>query len=129
MENKDNFKMTYSASQQEEIRQIREKYVVKKEDKMNQLRALDAGVGRKATVISAIVGVIGILTMGGGMSLVMTDLGRKLGDVAVPLGIVIGIIGIIAVAAAYPIYTRTLKREREKVAPQIIQLTNELMKR
>lgn len=129
MENRDSFKMTYSAGQQEEIRQIREKYVVRTEDKMARLRALDAGVGKKATAVSVIVGVIGALILGGGMSLVMTDFGKQLGSAAFPLGIAVGIVGIVTVAMAYPVYIRTLKREREKIAPQIIQLTNELMKR
>lgn len=31
-------------------------------------------------------------------------------------------------ALAYPIYLRTVKREREKIAPEILRLTDELMK-
>ena len=33
-------------------------------------------------------------------------------------GIAIGIIGIILVCLAYPIYNRTLRKEREKAAPE-----------
>ena len=42
-ENKRTFTFTYSASQQEEVKRIREKYAppVKEEDKMEQLRRLD----------------------------------------------------------------------------------------
>lgn len=128
MENKDTFKMTYSAGQQEEISQIREKYIPQKPDKMEQLRALDAGVTRKATVVSMGIGIIGALIMGFGMSLVMTDLGSLLGAAAFPAGIVTGVIGMILIACAYPLYNRTLKKEREKIAPEIIRLTDELMK-
>lgn len=42
MENKnETFTYTYSSKQQEEIRNIRSKYLPKEEDKMEQLRRLD----------------------------------------------------------------------------------------
>ena len=131
MENKESFNYTYSAKEQEEIKAIRKKYVTPEEteDKMAQLRRLDAGVYSKATTVSLIVGVIGALIMGIGMSLVMTDIGEVLGTVlAMIIGISVGIVGIVLVCLAYPIYNRTLKKEREKIAPEIIRLTDELMK-
>ena len=128
MEHNDSFKMTYSAQQQEEIQSIRQKYVPKEESKMDKLRALDARVNQKATMVSIIVGVIGAMILGSGMSLIMTDFGKALGDAAFPVGIASGVLGIALVALAYPVYHRTLKKEREKIAPQIIQLTDELMK-
>ncbi len=120
--------MTYSAEQQKEIEKIREKYAPKGEDKMAQLRALDAGVEKKANTVAIIVGVIGCLILGVGMSLVMTDFGASLGSFAFILGIVIGLFGLALLGLAYPIYNRTLKKEREKVAPVILKLTDELMK-
>ena len=44
------------------------------------------------------------------------------------IGILIGIIGIVLVSVAYPIYNSIIKKEREKIAPEIIRLTDELMK-
>ena len=128
MEHNDSFKMTYSAQQQEEIQAIRQKYVPKEESKMDKLRALDARVTQKATMASIIVGIIGAMVLGCGMSLIMSDFGKALGDAAFPVGIVAGALGIALVALAYPMYHRTLKKEREKIAPQILQLTDELMK-
>lgn len=128
MENKETFQMTYSAKQQEEVQAIREKYAPKEPDKMEQLRALDAGVGKKATMVSIIVGVIGTLIMGIGMSLAMSEFGEIIGDLAMPVGIVLGVVGIVILACAYPVYNRTLKKEREKIAPEILRLTDELMK-
>ena len=128
MEDKESFKMTYSASQQEEIQSIRQKYVPKEESKMDRLRALDARVTKKATMVSIVVGVIGALILGCGMSLIMSDFGAALGAAALPVGIALGAIGLALVALAYPLYNRTLKKEREKIAPQILQLTDELMK-
>lgn len=50
MENQNDkkFSYTYSATEQEEIYRIRKKYVAT-EDKMEQLRRLDAGVTEKAS--------------------------------------------------------------------------------
>lgn len=127
MENKETFKFTYSAGQQEEIELIRKKYLPKEENKMEQLRALDASVNKKATMLSIIVGVVGTMLMGVGMSLTMSDFGKILGDFGFVAGIVIGIAGIGILACAYPLYHHTLKNEREKIAPEIIRLTDELM--
>ncbi|MBQ8175417.1 MAG: hypothetical protein IJ035_00080 [Oscillospiraceae bacterium] len=122
MKNNETFSYTYSAAQQEEIKKIREKYVPKEADKMEQLRRLDASVTQKGTIISLACGIIGALILGTGMCccLVWTDL--------FVLGIIVGIIGIAVVSAAYPIYIHITKKEREKIAPEIIRLTDELMK-
>ena len=135
MENKEKetFNYTYSAKEQEEIKAIRKKYAVqeKTEDKMEQLRRLDAAVTQKATSVSLVFGVIGVLILGMGMSLAMTDIGKiigLLGGMAMLVGILIGMVGIVLVSAAYPIYNAIIKKEREKIAPEMIRLTDELMK-
>ena len=131
MGNNEGFNYTYSAKEQEEIKAIRKKYAASEEteDKMTQLRRLDASVYSKASTAALAVGIVGALIMGIGMSLVMTDIGAVLGTVlAMVIGIGIGIIGIVLVCLAYPIYNRTLKKEREKIAPEILRLTDELMK-
>lgn len=69
--------------------------------------------------------------MGFGMSLTMSDLSEILGihqDVGMLLGIAIGVVGIVPVCLAYPLYNRTLKKEREKIAPEILRLSDELLK-
>lgn len=128
MKNNETFKMTYSAQQQEEIQSIREKYVPREESRMEKLRALDASATKKASMVSIIVGVVGTLIMGIGMSFIMSDFGALLGAAALPVGILCGTIGIITLALAYPLYTRTLKKQREKIAPEILRLTDELLK-
>ena len=131
MGNNEGFNYTYSAKEQEEIKAIRKKYAASEEteDKMTQLRRLDASVYSKASTAALAVGIVGALIMGIGMSLVMTDIGAVLGTVlAMIIGISIGVVGIALVCLAYPIYNRTLKKEREKIAPEILRLTDELMK-
>ena len=124
MENQDKekFSYTYSAKEQEEINRIRKKYVAT-EDKMEQLRRLDAGVTKKAATISITVGIIGALIMGTGMCCTMVWQGLWF----IP-GIIIGLIGMAVLALAYPIYQKIIKKERETIAPEIIRLTDELTK-
>lgn len=43
-------------------------------------------------------------------------------------GIFTGLLGIVLVALAYPTYKNVVKIEREKVAPEILKLAEELMK-
>ena len=125
----ESFNYTYSAKQQDEIKAIRKKYEAPEENKMEQLRRLDASATQKATVRSMTVGIIGALIMGLGMSISMTDIGAVFGSfLSMLIGIVIGIVGIVLVCLAYPTYHRTLKAERERIAPEVLRLSDELMK-
>lgn len=130
---KETFTYTYSAKEQKEIQAIRQKYAApaQAQDKLGQLRRLDAAVTRKAQTVSLVFGVIGALVLGSGMSLAMTDLGGILGldsVMAMAVGILLGGIGMVLVGAAYPVYNRILKKERAKIAPEILRLSDELMK-
>ena len=128
MEENESFRYTYSAQQQKEIEAIRNKYLPKEDDKMEQLRMLHARPTKSAQAAAISVGVIGSLVLGTGMSLAMTDFGAILGDFALVMGILTGIIGMVLVALAYPIYNRVLKKQRKRIAPQILKLTDELIK-
>ena len=124
MENKnETFTYTYSSKQQEEIRNIRSKYLPKEEDKMEQLRKLDQNAAKPGKIASLTLGIVGTLTLGVGMCCTMVWADKLF----IP-GIVIGVIGIAAVLAAYPVYTHITKKQREKIAPEILRLTEELMK-
>lgn len=120
---KETFNYTYSAKQQEEIKTIRKKYLAPEEDKMEQLRRLDKSVTQKGSITALVIGILGTLIMGIGMCCTMVWTGGWF----IP-GIVIGIIGIAIVALAYPLYVRITKKERERLAPEILRLTDELLK-
>lgn len=125
------FKYTYSAKEQDEIKRIRQKYQSQEEDSMTRLRKLDASATSKATVIALVLGIVGALILGMGMSLIMTDLAALLGMTGMTnmiVGIITGVLGVILAGLAYPVYSKVLKREREKIAPEILRLTDELMK-
>ncbi|MBP3610509.1 MAG: hypothetical protein J6J42_09260 [Lachnospiraceae bacterium] len=128
MEEKKRFEYSYSAKQQEEIDSIKKKYLPKEEaakpaDKLEELRRLDKRVELTATIWSIIVGMIGTMVFGTGMSLVLvfeTSL--------FVLGIVVGLLGMVGIAAALPVYRAVLKKEREKAAPKVLALAEELSK-
>ena len=127
------FSYSYSAKEQAELKRIREKYIpsTKEEDKMARLRRLDASTTQAAQTVALIFGVIGTLLLGFGMSLIMTDLSTMLGvsqNLSLVLGIAIGVVGGILASLAYPIYNFILKSKRKKLAPEIIRLTDELLK-
>ena len=125
------FKYTYSAKEQDEIRQIRQKYQQQEEDEISRLRKLDAKVSQKATVVSLVLGIVGTLVMGTGMSFIMTEFSSWVGltgIIGMVVGSILGLIGIIMVVLAYPVYNKVLKREREKIAPEILRLTDTLLK-
>lgn len=122
------FEYTYSAQRQQEVEEIRKAYLPKGEDKMEQLRKLHSIPTQKAQSASIAVGVIGALILGTGMSLCMTELGAALGRLAMIIGVAVGLIGIVLVGAAYPLYNRVLKTQREKIALEILRLSDELLK-
>lgn len=124
MENKQEpFHYSYSAKEQIEIQKIRKKYMAPEEDKMEQLRRLDRSVTQKGTAVSLIVGLIGSLMLGIGMCCCLVWENSWF----VP-GIIVGVIGIAVLAIAYPLYQCITRKEREKIAPEILRLTDELMK-
>lgn len=133
-ENNNTFEFTYSAKEQAEIKQIREKYTApeKKElTSIEKLRALDNKVTKKASAAALVFGILGALILGIGMSLIMTDFAAFIGfsiQTALVVGIVLGVVGIALVVAAYPVYSEVTKNERKKIAPEIIRITDELMK-
>lgn len=116
------FHYTYSAEERGEVESIRKKYLPKEEDKMEQLRRLDESVGKKGMAISLMVGIAGSLVMGLGMCCCMVW-----GGVWFIPGVLIGLAGIAGVALAYPVYMRVTQKERERIAPEILRLTDELM--
>lgn len=129
MSKEQSFCYTYSAERQEEIQKIRQKYLPPEEDKMTRLRKLHRSASSRAQAWSIAVGVIGTLMLGLGMSLCMTELGTAnlTMELALTLGILTGVAGMLLAALAYPVYHRVLKRERARIAPEILRLTEELL--
>lgn len=132
MDNKENtFRYTYSSKEYDEVAAIRKKYLPQEENKLDRLRRLHRSATKKAQVWALSLGVVGSLILGAGMSLCMSELGSALGlteQIAVLIGTAAGLVGILLVALAYPAYNGVLKKQRQKIAPEILRLTEELMK-
>lgn len=112
------FHYTYSAVQQQELQKIREKYLPKEETLLEQLRRLDESVTRRGSVMALTNGILNCLILGTGMSCCLVW-----GGAAFIPGIAVGLIGILGVCMSYPIYKQVTKKERERIAPEILRLT------
>lgn len=117
---KEVFNYTYSADRQEELRRIREKYEPQQPDRMERLRRLDRQAERVGRVAGIALGTLSTLVFGLGMCFVL-EWTRWF----VP-GIVIGIIGLAGMALALPLSQVLTKRQRRKLAPQVLQLIDEI---
>lgn len=111
------------------VEKIRSQYAAQEHTELDALKALDAKVKKPVKVFGYTYGSIGAVVMGAGMSLVMTDIGTVLGMTATMVpGIVIGISGLAMVATTYPIYKKILDSRKKKYAPQIMELSERVMK-
>ena len=123
MEDNSTFKYEYSAEKAKQVEEIVSKYVPKEKDKVTQLKELDAAVERKATMKSITVGIVGVLILGAGMSIIM-----EAASAFFVVGIVVGLVGMAVMGMAFPIHKKTLKKEREAVAEQVLALSQEITK-
>ena len=115
------FVYSYSAEEQDIVRKIRQKYMPEEENKMEQLIKLDKSTRTMGRVAAITLGIVSTLVFGTGMCCVLEW------DMFI-LGVIIGIIGIGGMVSAYPIYGYINKKHMEKIAPKIMELTEELLK-
>ena len=111
------------------VQKIRTQYTEKEHTDLDELKALDVKVKRPANVFAYTFGSIGAIIMGGGMSLVMTDIADIVG-IGNPMvsGIVIGVVGMLMALVNYPLYKSILGSRRQKYADRIIALSDQIMK-
>lgn len=110
------------------MQKIRTQYTEKQHTELDELKALDAKVKRPANVFAYTYGSLSSIIMGAGMSLVMTDIGAKIGlaSTMVP-GIAIGIVGMGMALTTYPIYKKILSNRKKKYAPQILKISDKII--
>ena len=111
------------------VRKIRTQYTEKEHTELDALKELDAKVKRPANVFAYTFGTISAIIMGCGMSLVMTDIGSMIGmnDSMLP-GIVIGVVGMLLAIVNYPMYKGIMNARKKKYAPEIMKLSDKIMK-
>ena len=122
--NNDRFEYTYSAMQQDEIERIRRKYMPKETDELAELRRLDAEVTRPGTIAGLVLGIVGTLIFGAGMSMALVWT-----DTMLVAGVLVGIAGFVVLGMAYPMYHKITEKQRAKIAPQILELTEQIARK
>lgn len=111
------------------VQKIRTQYTERQHTELDSLRELDSKVKKPAAVFAYTFGSIGAIIMGSGMSLVMTDIATKLGiSASMPIGIAVGVVGMLIAIVNYPIYKKILASRKKKFAPEIIAISDKLMK-
>ena len=117
------FTYQYSAKQNKEIETIRKKYLPREENKLETLKKLDARVQNAGILEGLCIGVIGVLVFGIGMCIGLDAiLGNPL------LAVLLGILGAGIMLPAYPIYRRISAKTRASLAPEILRLSDEIIK-
>ena len=111
------------------VEKIRSQYIQQENTDLDALKALDARVKKPANVFGYVYGSIGAIVMGGGMSLVMTDIGTILGmtETLIP-GIAVGVVGMVMALTTYPIYKKILNSRKKKYAARIMELSDRITK-
>ena len=121
MNNENAFQYTYSARDNQEVLNIRKKYLPQEETKLEELKRLDNLVQASGVVESLCAGIGGAMIFGLGMCLSLEIIGN-----AVWLGILLGLVGMLGMLAAYPVYRRYFAKAKARYAPRILELTAEL---
>ena len=111
------------------VEKIRSQYTEQEFTELDALKALDAKVKRGANLFGYTYGSISAIVMGAGMSLVMTDIGARIGLTAtlVP-GIAVGVVGMGMTLSTYPIYKKILNSRKKKYADKIMELSDRITK-
>lgn len=122
--NNERFEYTYSARQQEEIEKIRRKYMPQEEDELAELKRLDEEVTRPGTIVGLVLGVVGTLIFGAGMSITLVWT-----DTLLIAGVLVGIVGFAILGMAYPMYHKITEKQKAKMAPRILELTEQMTRK
>ena len=121
MSNENTFHYTYSAPENQEVLNIRKKYLPQEETKLEELMRLDHQVQSSGVMESLCAGIGGALVFGLGMCLSMKVIGN-----AMWLGILLGLIGVTGMITAYPVYRKYFEKAKSQYVPRILELTAEL---
>ena len=119
------FNFRYTAPTEEErkeIDSIRRQYSPQEqtETKLERLRRLDSLVKNTAIIWSLVLGVLGCLIFGLGLTMILEW------DILL-WGIILMVIGSVPMAVAFPIYNKLLKKGKEKYGDEILRLSEELL--
>ena len=122
MENK-SFTYNYSAARNKEVESIRRKYMPHEESKLETLKRLDYRVQMAGMIEGLCFGIIGALVFGIGMCFFLDVFAG-----AAWLTAILMICGTLLMIPAYPIYRRIARKTKAELTPEILRLSEEIMK-
>ncbi len=117
------FSYKYSASRNREVESIRRKYMPREESKLETLKRLDREVQGAGMIQGLCLGVVGALIFGIGMCFGL--------DVLVGadwLAVLFCALGGMIMIPAYPVYRGISKKTRARLTPEILRLSEEMMR-
>ena len=119
--NENAFSYTYSATCNQEVLNIRKKYLPKEETKLEELKRLDHLVQNSGVTESLCAGIGGCLIFGLGLCLAMEVIGH-----IIWLGVILGLIGAFGMLAAFPVYRKFFNKAKAQHTPRILELAAQL---
>ena len=122
MEN-NTFSYNYSAARNKEVESIRNKYIPREESKLERLKKLDLRVQMAGTIESLCFGIVGALVFGIGMCFFLDVFAG-----ATWLSALFMILGSLIMIPAYPIYRRIARKTKAELTPEILRLSEEIIK-
>ena len=122
MEN-NTFSYNYSATRNKEVESIRRKYMPHEESKLEKLKKLDLRVQMAGTIESLCFGIVGALVFGIGMCFFLDVFAG-----AAWLTALLMVLGAVIMIPAYPIYRRIARKTKTELTPEILRLSEEIMK-
>ena len=122
MEN-NTFIYTYSAVKNSEVESIRRKYMPQEESKFKRLKKLDMRVQTAGTVESLSLGTVGALVFGLGMCFFLDVFTGEAWLTAFLM-----VLGTAIMIPAYPIYKKIASKTKAKLTPEILRLSDGIIK-
>ena len=119
--NENAFSYTYSATCNQEVLNIRKKYLPKEETKLDELKRLDSLVQNSGVTESLCAGIGGCLIFGLGLCLAMEVIGQMIW-----LGVILGLVGAVGMLGAFPVYRKFFNKAKAQHTPRILELATEL---
>lgn len=119
------FKFTYSAptkSERNEIEDIRKNYLPKSQGnkKLQRLKTLDSKVKNTPTILALVVGILGTLIFGLGLTMILEW------NISV-WGVIVSAVGLVPTILANFVYKSMKDRLTEKYREEILALSEELL--
>lgn len=114
----------YSAKENKEIQEIRNKYLPGEESRLEELKRLDHTVETAGIAESLCFGIGGALVFGCGLCFAMQVIGN--GVLFVLLGVLLAVLGSVGMFFAYPVYRSIYEKTKAELTPRILSLSYEL---